>query len=474
MQTLELDDIQGYIIRGYAHMSYSRFVLLKIEDAATAKKWINDISDSLTVATLVQDKKTLPDQHLNIAFTVTGLKKLGLSDNNMDTFSMPFREGMQDPYRQRLLGDLDSSSPNLWRWGSQNHGNEHILLMIFGRSKDLCLEYYNTLSEIYLIQGLSEIIFLDGQTLPMNKEHFGFRDGISQPYIVGSGRVGPPNDNVMPGEFLMGYKNEYKVFPDTPLLIEEQGDMNLLSSDNGGSGEKDLGRNGSYLVIRQIEEDVHAFWTFMNEKTKNKDGSLNIEESQKLAAKMMGRWQSGAPITKYPDSDPGGVSDDNDFGYAVDDAMGLKCPFGSHLRRSNPRDSFEDDKIKPSVKLTNHHRIIRRARLYGQPYLGGPQATIPEGEVGLLFNCFNADISRQFEFIQSAWGNSGKVKNLYDDPDPITGVLEQPKKGQLQNFTIQDSPVNVVIEGLKRFVTIRGGAYFFFPSITAVRYLSTL
>jgi len=152
----------------------------------------------------------------------------------------------------------------------------------------------------------------------------------------------------------------------------------------------------------------------------------------------------------------------------------LKCPLGAHFRRTNPRDSFEDSKPKEATLLSNRHRIIRRARLYGDPHLGSPTNLKPKGEVGLLFNCFNADINRQFESIQLAWANSKKIKQLYNDPDPIIGVRETPRNGKHQNFTIQSCPVNKTIDGLQRFVTVKGGAYFFFPSITSVRYISTL
>ncbi len=474
MDTLELSDIQGYVIRGYANMQYSRFVILKIEDATGAKAWLRSITDAITVATHVTDKTTLPDTALNIAFTSPGLSALGMLKENMNTFNPEFREGMVTPHRIRILGDFDSSAPENWQWGGPNNDTTHILLMVFGTNKDNCITYYEQLKKQYEASGFTEQRFIDGQTLPKNKEHFGFRDGISQPIIKGSGKTGPEMNMINPGEFILGYKNEYNVYPDSPILSMEQGDVNLLATDPAGTGKKDLGRNSSYLVVRQMEQDVTAFWTFMNEKTKNPDGSFNEAESNKLAAKMVGRWPSGAPITKFPDKDPEVISDDNDFGYAENDQDGLKCPLGSHLRRCNPRDSFEDDDTSESVRLSNRHRIVRRARLYGDPYIGSPQNTQPNGEVGLLFNCFNADISRQFEFIQYTWANSTKTKQLYNDPDPLIGVKEVSHDGLPQNFTIQACPVNKTVHGLKPFVRIKGGAYYFFPSVTVIRYLTTL
>jgi len=335
------------------------------------------------------------------------------------------------------------------------------------------LSYYEKLQQEFA-PGLEEVLQLDGQTLPMNKEHFGFRDGISQPVIKGSGKKGPENEFINAGEFLMGYKNEYDVYPDTPLLGEDQGDVFLLPFDAAGTGKKDLGRNGSYMVMRQLEQNVKAYWEFMNEKTKNADGSVNTEESTKLASKMMGRWPSGAPVVKFPDKDPGGISDDDNFLYMDLDKDGLKCPFGSHLRRTNPRDNFEDNGPKESLRLTRRHRIMRRARLYGDPYEGSPVNYTPDGEVGPIFTCFNADISRQYEFIQYTWANYPKFKQLYNDPDPVCGVKQDAGQGGEQVFTIQAEPVNKYVTGLQRFVTVKGGAYFFFPSVTTINYLSTL
>ena len=478
METLELPDIQGYIVRGYKHMMYSRYVLLNITEPANARNFIRAQSEHIMSVAGYSETNCL-----NIAFTTPGLRALGLNDANIQNFTREFREGMTTPHRQRLLGDFDSSDPDQWIWGGPNNESVHILLMVFGSDKSTALSYYEALKNEYEHSGLKEVFQIDGQTLPGNKEHFGFRDGISQPVIKGSGRSGPADDCINAGEFIMGYKNEYDVYPDTPVIDVNQGNMDLLNVDAAGSGKKDLGRNGSYMVLRQLQQDVKGYWTFLNEKTRNADGSLNRKESIKLAAKMMGRWPSGAPIVKWPDEDPadklpnpeaGSFIDDNDFNYQALDNDGLKCPFGSHLRRTNPRDSFEDNDSKESIKLTNRHRIIRRARLYGDPFEGAPDNLEPNGEVGLMFTCFNADISRQFEFIQYTWANYPKFKQLYNDPDPIIGVREKPLDGTEQVFTIPCQPVNKYITGLQSFVTVKGGSYFFFPSITAIKYLTTL
>jgi Dyp-type peroxidase family len=466
---LELDDIQGYVVRGYKYMMYSRYVMLNITDATLAKKFLT------TNVVDVTNVNHHPTTHcLNFGFTSLGLKALGLKKENLDNFTREFREGMTTEHRQRLLGDFDSSSPDKWRWGGPNNEEVHILLMVFGANKEIALNYADQLKQQYIVSGLKEVCCVDGLTLPYNKEHFGFRDGISQPTIDGSGRRGPDEHHIKAGEFLMGYKNEYDVYPDTPVLAAMQGNIDLLPLDASGTGKKDLGRNGSYMVMRQLQQDVDGYWNFLNDKTKNEDGTINADASTKLASQMMGRWPSGAPIVKYPDKDPGGISDDDDFLYMDHDTDGSKCPFGSHLRRTNPRDNFEDNGVKESLRLTRRHRIMRRARLYGDPYVGSPLNHSPDGEVGLVFTCFNADISRQFEFIQYTWANYPKFKQLYNDPDPICGVRENPLPGQEQNFTIPCSPVNKYITGLKKFVFTKGGAYFFFPSLTTIKYLTTI
>ncbi len=473
MHTIELEDVQGYLIRGYGNMQFSRFVLLQVQEADLARKWLKSISGKLTNATIVAKDK-LPDTCLNIGFTADGLKALGLHKKNINTFSPPFKEGMITEHRSRLLGDLDSSAPEHWQWGAGEDKHVHMVLMVFGKDKETCKSYYKKLKKKYTQHGLKKFRNLDGLTLKDNKEHFGFRDGIAQPIINGSGRVGPDYNCVNAGEFVLGYKNNYEVFPDSPRIVKEQGNLNLLPPDPAVPGTKDLGRNGTYLIIRQMQQDVEAFWDFMNKKTANDDKSINEEASTKLAARMVGRWPSGAPLSKFPDKDPGGASDENDFLYAKDDPDGLKCPYGSHLRRMNPRDNFESYSKKTSMVLSNRHRLIRRARLYGDPIVGSPTNRKPKGDVGIYFTCFSADISRQFEFLQYTWSNYPKIKQLYSDPDPIIGVRENPVEGQEQNFTIQANPVNQSVKNLKRFITIRGGAYFFFPSITTIRYLSTL
>jgi Dyp-type peroxidase family len=469
MQQLELSQIQGFLVRDYKEFPFSQYFLLRVTDANKAKHFIKETSKKITTVS-----SEIKDNCMNIGFTSAGLMALGLSKNNLRTFSREFREGMITLHRQRLLGDHDSNDPKNWNWGGPDNEAVHVIIMVFDTSEEKLNYHANQINLEIEQNGLKAILVIDAPAFPEGKEHFGFRESISQPAIIGSGVTGIKNDNIEPGEFVMGYKNEYDVYPDSPLLKEKQGNDNLLEDDVAGTGYKDLGRNGTYFVLRQLKEDVDGFWSFLNEKSKNEDGSFNPEESTRIAAKMMGRWPGGAPLVKYPDKDPGIFSDDNDFNYIETDKMGTKCPFGSHIRRTNPRDNFEETGPAESLKLTRKHRIMRRVRSYGETFTATATHHSPKEEVGILFGCFVADISRQFEFIQYTWANYPKFKQLYSDPDPFIGVKENPDENVEQQFTIPQPTANKYITGLKNFVTVKGGAYFFFPSVNVVDYLSTI
>ena len=468
MASLELSEIQSSLTKDYKEMECSKYYLLQVADPGAAKIFLTAIAGD--IASISVPGK---DLSLNIGFTISGLRALGLKEKNIASFSREFREGMVTDHRTRLLGDYNSSAPSQWLWGGPKNEKIDMILMVFGKNESTADKYFEELKTNFS-SGFKVIHLLKGNPLPNDKEHFGFKDGISQPAIKGSGITGLPQDNINAGEFIMGYKNEYDIYPDTPLLNEVQGNTGLLKEDAEHKNQKDLGRNGTYFVLRQLKEDVNGFWNSLNERTKNDDGSLNPEESTFLAAKMIGRWPSGAPLVKNPEKDPGGSSDDNDFNYIKEDKLGLKCPFGAHIRRTNPRDNFEESPRGVSKKLTRRHRIIRRVRSYGEDFIGSATDHAPNEEVGLLFGCFNANIAKQFEFIQYTWANYPKFKQLYADPDPIIGVRENPKPGAEQNFTIPQQNANRVITNLQSFVTVKGGGYFFFPSISVVKFLGTI
>ena len=266
------------------------------------------------------------------------------------------------------------------------------------------------------------------------REPFGFMDGISQPAIrdPAAGPWPRPGDvPVAPGEFVLGYEDEGGVTPPPPDLI---------------------GLNGSYMVVRKLEQDVDGFRKFVGDEAR----AGGVSEDW-LAAKIIGRWRDGTPLVRSPDGprapdapEPA-RGEQNDFTYAGD-PDGFRCPIGAHIRRTNPRDSLDS-----KWRFTNRHRIIRR----GMPYA----ASGHWGKPGLIFVCFQASIERQFEFVQSQWMGDGNALGLGSDPDFIAG----PATGKM---TIQGAPPRFM--PMAKFVTTRGGGYFFVPGIAALRRIAGL
>jgi deferrochelatase/peroxidase EfeB len=177
---------------------------------------------------------------------------------------------------------------------------------------------------------------------------------------------------------------------------------------------------------------------------------------------MVGRWPGGTSLTVSPDSDPGPGPVDNDFRYHRDgDARGLGCPVAAHVRRANPRDSLDPRPgSEAAVRVNDRHRLIRRGRQYGP---------LPDGELGLHFLCLNANISRQFEFVQHTWLNNPAFAGLQDSPDPIAG--HHPPGGGV--FPVPADPVRHRLLDLPRFVRLRGGGYFFLPGVRALHHVAS-
>ncbi|HKH35061.1 MAG TPA: Dyp-type peroxidase, partial [Beijerinckiaceae bacterium] len=315
------------------------------------------------------------------------------------------------------------------------------------------------------------------------KEHFGFHDGITTPVIQGLGREAEPTLCIRPGEFILGYQNEYHRYPASPLVHRALDPQGHLKLDVEGSGAADFGRNGTYLVFRQLRQDVHGFWSFMDKAARDLDGTS--ERREWLAAKMVGRWPSGAPLALAPNRDDPALSDADGFMFHHGDRKGLRCPIGAHIRRTNPRDSLDPRPgSAESLSVNKRHRILRRGRTYGHRLHKAmdPETILREGddgrERGLHFICLNANIARQFEFVQSSWSNNPQFGALHNDVDPLTGERGRFRRGDgtgaTANFTIPQAVGRLRIRGLPEFVTVRGGAYFFMPGMSALRYLGNL
>jgi deferrochelatase/peroxidase EfeB len=480
----EFDDIQAIVRFGHGQLTAAAFWLLRIADPAAAREWLGSAPVTSAVS-----RNPLPDTALQVAFTADGLRVLGLPEAAIAGFSDEFKAGMAgDESRSRRLGDVGDNAPSRWRWGAS--GNvPHLLVMLYALPDRLAAWQREVMGpswdDAFAPVKLLDTALLDGY------EPFGFADGLSQPAIDWD-RVGTPGEleleyrNVAAlGEFLLGYPNEYNRYTDRPLLNPGEGAEAMLPPAEDDPARRDLGRNGTYLVLRDLRQDVRGFWEFLERHAAAFDSS-----AQEFAESMVGRTVRGQPLAHPSDRPIPGVPDDdalNQFTFASD-VDGARCPLGAHIRRANPRNAdmpggpggalsqllrtlgfarggVRDDLVAPA----RFHRILRRGRKYGND-------GAPDGERGLRFVCLSANIARQFEFVQNAWLMSTQFGGLAGESDPLLGKRERlPGCPAADAFTRpRPDGVPARLTGLPQFVTVRGGAYFFLPGLRAVRYLVSM
>lgn len=470
MPDLEIDDMQGLIMSGYGHLDYGGYLFLQFNDAEAGRAWLDELIPNIATGARWpkdSDGRTIkPESALNVAFTCTGLDTFGLPEESQETFPHEFRQGMAHPHRARILGDSGSSAPDHWEVGGEPE-KLHAILIVLAQTGDLLETLYEQHAEKFVAHQITLLARMNGSRLPDNREHFGFLDGLSQPTFSGTVRNPEASEPMLkPGEFVLGYENEYGQIPNSPSL-------------NGS----DIGRNGSFLIFRKLYQDVAAFWQYVAANTPGDEDddemirAMSDEDRQIwLASKFVGRWPRGTPMVKAPYKDDPDIdrSKMNSFMFWNEDFDGQKCPLGSHIRRANPRDGLGPDKEEAN-KMAKRHLIIRRGLPYGAPLfdldtLPPPSPVEDDGvDRGLMFLCVNANIARQFEFVQQSWLNNVKFHGLYTDKDPISGDSDG-----TGTMTIQRDPVRRRVSGLPRFVHVKGGGYFFLPGIAGLKRLAAL
>lgn len=443
--TPELAEVQGNVLRGYSHPK-AAYIFLHIEDVARGKALLSRMLPRITSGESWGFKA--PATALQVAFTYAGLQRIGVQPDVLRSFPEEFREGMAA--RAESLGDRGTNAPQHWEQGLGT-GEAHALLTVWAVDNEHLDRIREDLRQTGAAAGATRVINeTRAEALPAGRDHFGFFDGISQPAVEGLGARGRPGDgqpdgaggwrDVALGEFVHGYRDEDKDLPAAPAAPFD--------------------RNGTFMVYRKLHMDVAAFRRMIDEVGRRYPGG-----PESLAAKIVGRWRDGTPLSVSPDAPDPAISSDpsriNNFGYA-DDPAGLRCPVGSHIRRAHPRDA----RGFFGGRLTNRHRIIRRGRTYGPP--------LPEGmlqddgvERGLIFACFNASIWRQFETIQRLWVDDGDPFGLGSDTDPLIGC----PKGPRSKMTIPGNPP-FFISPQPQLVTLRGGEYLYQPGISALRWLT--
>lgn len=492
---LQFSDMQGLLVRGYKQYDAANYLFIQVADPVLFQVFLNSLVNDVNLARASrtqEEQYTKPkDTALQIAFTTTGLKKLGV---DVHTFAREFKEGMNGELcakreRATLLGDTKKNDSANWHWGNRANPVDCLLILFAKRHAlaDLCrwlAALPNYKKGFNIIDNIGETHPYDAHT-PL-KEHFGFRDGISQPIIKGLSKNGPNALN--PGEFFLGYKNQYNSYSPSPFVDDAPG--LTLSNHPVEKTKKDLGKNGTYLVFRQIEQHVETFWKFQTES--REEGYNTTEKAITLASKMVGRWPEGQPITMCPYRQQG-LSDEElqNFGYRHD-PHGIGCPLGAHIRRTNPRDTLPtQSQPQFSMEVVSKHRMLRRGRIYGEPLdpdfnvekmikmcedFEIPDATtlrINKLKRGLYFICLVSDISRQFEFVQNVWANTSTFANLCNEVDPLISPRPTEDQKDCHEFITPQNTIRNRYKGVPEFTTVVGGQYFFMPGITALKYIIT-
>ncbi len=461
---MERADVQGLALFAYKQHPHSRFYLLRFQDGQP-REWLRRV---LTDVTSGQE-----DRHgqyrFNVAFSARGLGALGMQED-LDTFSREFVQGMAHPERSYVLGDRYGDDPKGWQFGGPQNPVD-ALGMLYAHDEDELeerAEAYEKLLEKYGLRWTAEDVRLpeDG------REHFGFADGLAQPIVRGSGRKpGPGDSRIAAGELLLGYPNAYGQLTSEPSARKRAGTREHPFPISGSDRVR-FGQNGSYLVLRKLQQNVAAFWDYCWQAAVDERAPNVVERAKLIASRFVGRWPNGVSLVEAPDAERAPSAGLNDFRFRDRDPDGLRCPLGAHIRRANPRDMFGDT-AKEGLHDANLHRIVRRGRAYG-PKLPGQMPRVDDGlERGLCFVALNANLNRQFEFVQQTWLNNCKFAGLSAERDPLVGkdAEDFDDVPVPRVFSAQGRPVRARYEGLPKFVQVRGGEYFFLPGLRALNFL---
>jgi len=540
---LEVNEIQSLVFGGLGFLKYAMCIGFALGESR-AREWLALVRDTVSFG----DGRKLGDCAIILGLSPSALRKLHVPDDALATFPSAFLQGMAAPSRSRILGDDGSNAPSRWQWGAAGNMLDGVLLL-YGVTPEALESTRRSVGEQLRAHGhhvVMEIPFVDlpdktatAQEVTRAKlEPFGFVDGISQPAIRGTYKAlrgADPIHLVEAGEFILGYPDNRGNLPAGPTLnaIHDPDDvLPIATTPQHGfarpivNDDRDLGRNGTFLAIRQLEQNVEEFWQFCAQTA----GRLHAQfpewggvRPEFVGAKLVGRWPDGSSVVRFP-YQPGSEVDreqplirpgqgavdqvealspppalpppppaqpqavaatpshrrvsvkftrekvreitaqpDNDFLFGAEDPQGLRCPFGAHIRRANPRESFAPGS-EEQLAITNRHRILRVGRRYRPDDGKRP---------GLFFMCLNADLERQFEFVQQTWLQAPAFHGLIDERDPIVGSRHPDAATPDDGFSLPTRQSAVRFKGMPEFVRTLGGGYFFVPGRSLLRYLAS-
>jgi deferrochelatase/peroxidase EfeB len=481
--TLNLADIQGFILRGY-RMPMVRHFLLTVGVATEARKMlgrlVNGDESGAPQITTAEDwhvgfapgpgdnpaeaPRRKPNYCLNVGMTWPGLIALEIK-NRVPNLSFKsfgaFVAGAAE--RAALVGDTGPSSPQNWI-GNFGKGSDHVLVTLHAISPDAMKSYSDRLSalfaegnafrEIWRTDGIAWMEMKDGKPEFTSKVPFGYTDGISMTTIRGGPERYPP-DHQQPCEPWL-------------FVLQDEAENYFVPEP------RELGLNGSFAVFKMIETDVVGFENFLQSNKDKIDPEL-------LAAKICGRWRNGVPLALSPEtnSPPGGIPLEqmNNYEYVnadgSGDPKGLRCPVGAHMRRINPRGQPVTGQGEPGGS-NNTHRLIRRGMPYGPNY--DPTQPYDGINRGLLGYFINSSIENQYEFVLGHWVNdsefAGSVRLNPKSKDPMIGT-QDPSESIFVIPQANGAPP-IKVTGFSTFVTTKAAAYCFLPSINAMKFIASL